>query len=187
MVQQSRKSLVLVPSRCLVHPYKCRRQGSPALRPDPGGPTQVPLGPVPSLHRFRNPVLDVVQRFPRYCEPVRLPASARPKTLVVPCLWSPSATIPMVPAGPPGFRQRPFLHDAVLDPGGAMSSRLATTHMLPSLTGINSASTRFYLSRLSCHTLQSPCLRFEPYVTATPARLGPGLPATALAGQDFHL
>ncbi len=36
-------------------------------------------------------------------------------------------------------------------------------------------------------TPHDSCLRFGPCVTATPARLGPDLPATALARQDFHL
>ena len=36
-------------------------------------------------------------------------------------------------------------------------------------------------------TLHDSCLRFGPCVTTAPARLGPGLPATALARQDFHL
>ena len=36
-------------------------------------------------------------------------------------------------------------------------------------------------------TPHDSCLRFGPCVTPAPARLGPGLPATALARQDFHL
>jgi len=58
--------------------------------------------------------------------------------------------------------------------------------MLSSLTGTNSTSAIFYLSRLPTRTPHDPCLRFGPHVAVTPARLGPGLPATALARRDFH-
>jgi len=67
-----------------------------------------------------------------------------------------------------------------------MPTRIAPAHMLPSLKGTNSASATFYLSRLSIRTPHNPCLRFAPAVTDKRARLGPGLPATALAGRDFH-
>ena len=58
--------------------------------------------------------------------------------------------------------------------------------MLPSATGTASASTTFTLSGLSARTPHDPCLRFELCVATQLARLGPGLPATALAGRDFH-
>ena len=37
------------------------------------------------------------------------------------------------------------------------------------------------------HTPHDRCLRFGRRVAETPARLAPSLPATALAGRDFHL
>ena len=95
-------------------------------------------------------------------------------------------TTPLDPVGPPSFQRFPFVHDVVLDPDGAKSSRLAMTHMLSSLMGINSTSATLHLSRLTFHTLYGPCLRFGPHVTVTPARLGSNLPATALVGRDFH-
>src|SRR5438093_245264 len=58
--------------------------------------------------------------------------------------------------------------------------------MRPSATGTASASTTFTLSGLSARTPHDPCLRFGRCVATPPARLGPGLPATALAGRDFH-
>jgi len=58
--------------------------------------------------------------------------------------------------------------------------------MLPSATGTASASATFTLSGLSARTPHDPCLRFELCVATQLARLGPGLPATALAGRDFH-
>lgn len=144
-----------------------------------------PLGR--SLHHLRNLRFDFVRWLHRYYEPVRLPASARPGTPVVPCARSPSPTNAMAPAGPPGFQWLPFTRDAVLDPGGAMPSRIAMTHIRPSSAGTNSASTIFGLSGLSCHIPCNSCLRFRPCVTATPARLGLGLSATTLAEQNFHL
>jgi len=36
------------------------------------------------------------------------------------------------------------------------------------------------------HTPHGLCLHFRPRVAATPARLDPGLPATALTGWDLH-
>jgi hypothetical protein len=59
-------------------------------------------------------------------------------------------------------------------------------HMLSSLLGINSTSAILQISRLTLHTLHDSCLRFEPHVAVTLARLGSDLPATTLAGRDFH-
>jgi hypothetical protein len=86
----------------------------------------------------------------------------------------PVARTPRDPVGSPVFRRRPFVREAVLDPGGAKSSRIATISMLPSLLGTNSASATIYLSWLAYRSPYDPCLRFGPRVTATPARLGPG-------------
>src|SRR5262245_24375034 len=87
----------------------------------------------------------------------------------------PATRTPRDPVGSPVFRRRPFVREAVLDPGGARSSRIATTSMLPSLTGTNSASATIYLSRLAYRSPHDPCPRFRRRVATTPARLGPGL------------
>ena len=78
------------------------------------------------------------------------------------------------------------MRDVIHDPGGAASSRVATMHMLPSVLRSTSASATFGLSRLNVHTPHGPCLRFEQGVATLPARLDPGLPATALTGRDLH-
>lgn len=96
----------------------------------------------------------------------------------------PSVNCPTDPAGSPGSRRRPFAREAVRDPGGASPSRVTTVHTWPSLTGTSSASAIFKLSRLITRTPRNSCLRFGPRVAATRARLGSGLPATALTGRD---
>ncbi len=90
------------------------------------------------------------------------------------------------PCGYDSQPRQPFVRDAVHDPGGASPSRIATAHVLPSTTGTASASTAFTLSGLTLRTPHDSCLRFERRVTATPARLGSDLPATALVGRDLH-
>jgi hypothetical protein len=70
------------------------------------------------------------------------------------------------------------MHDTAHDPGGATPSRLAMAHMA-AFTGRNQLGLR-NLEPFEA-ALQGFCLRFGPRVTATPARLGSGLPATALA------
>src|SRR5262245_64547469 len=97
----------------------------------------------------------------------------------------PAARTPRDPVGSPVFRRRPFVREAVLDPGGARSSCVAMISMLPSLTGTNSASATIYLSRLTCRSPHDPCLRFGPRVAATPARLGPGLLARLWPGRTL--
>ena len=87
----------------------------------------------------------------------------------------PVTRTPRDPVGSPVFRRRPFVRDAVLDPGGARSSRVATISILPSWTGTNSASATIYPSGLTYRSPHDPCLRFGRRVAATPARLGPGL------------
>ena len=165
--------------RCLAHPRERHRQGDPALRPDLGALVQVPLGLAPSLHAPR-----FLRRLHRYYEPVRLPVSARNRALVFPRSAPPPATKLADPTGSPGFRRRPFARGTVLDPGGASPSRVSTAHTRPSLKGNSSASAIFKISRLTTRTPCNPCLRFGPRVAATPARLGTGLPATALTGRD---
>jgi hypothetical protein len=120
-------------------------------------------------------------------EPIRLPASARRYAPVFPRVLPPTVTMPSDPAGSPGFRCRPFIHDTVLDPGGATPPRITVLHMLPSCTGTHSASAIFGLSGLTCRTLHDSCLRFGRHVTGPPARLGSLLPATALERKDSHL
>jgi len=94
--------------------------------------------------------------------------------MVFPCNAPPRATGPVAPVGPPGFRRRPSVRDAVLDLGGASPSRLATAHMQPSTSITVSASTTSLISRLTFRIPHDPCLRFGPRVAATPARLGSG-------------
>jgi len=90
------------------------------------------------------------------------------------------------PGGPLMFRRSPSVHDPAFDPGGATPSRLPTAHMLPSLSGNQLGLRDLPPFEALSRTLHGSCLHFGPRVTATPARLGPSLPATALAGSDFH-
>ena len=87
------------PSGRRVHPLQIRRQGNPALRPDPGLSVRAPLGLAPSLHASR-----LLRRFHWYYEPVRLPTSARAATPAVPCCCPPLETNPAAPVGPLMFR-----------------------------------------------------------------------------------
>jgi len=160
-----------------VHPREVWRQGCPALRPDPGLDARDPPRLVPSLRASR-----FLRRPHRYYEPVRLPTSARMTTPAMPRRHPPPETNPADPVGPLRFQRWPSMHDAALDPGGATPSRLTMAHMLPSLDATSSASATLNLSRLNTNALHGSCLRFGPRVTVTPARLGSGLPATALAG-----
>src|SRR5262249_11895078 len=117
VMQQRCEPRPLVPPCCLVHPHEIRRQGDPALRPALGALARNSLVLAPSLHAPR-----FLRRLHRYYEPVRLPASARRCAPVTPCAAPPSTTSSMAPAGSPRFRERPFEHDAVHDPGGATPS-----------------------------------------------------------------
>ena len=182
VMQQRSEPHPSVLSRCHVHPSKRWLQGNPALRPDPGPTARDPSESAPSLSTPR-----CLRWLHWYYEPIRLPVSARRCTPVFPRASPPAATIPPDPTGPPGFRCRPFVRDAVLDPGGATPPRIALAHMRPSRSGTRSASAVFSISGLTCHTLHDLCLRFGPRVATTPARLDPRLPATALAREDFHL
>jgi hypothetical protein len=119
-------------------------------------------------------------------EQVRLPTSARLAASVFPRDESPSAAMPTAPVGSPGSRRRPFVRDAIHDPGGVSPSCVTTADMWPSTTGTVSASTTFSLSGLSFRTPHAPCLRFGPHVAATPARLGSDRSATTLVGRDSH-
>lgn len=177
MVQQGSEPGLGGPLGRCVHPREVGRQGCPALRPDPGLGARDPPGLVPSLSASR-----LLRRLHRYYEPVRLPTSARMMAPAVPCHHPPPETNPADPVGPLRFQRWPSVHDAAHDPGGATPSRLAMAHMLPSLDATSSASATLNLSRLNTNALHGSCLRFGPRVTATPARLGSGLPATALAG-----
>ena len=182
MMQQCGEPCPSIPPCSLVHPSERWLQSNPALRPDSGPLTRNPFESAPSLHASR-----CLRRFHRYYEPIRLPASARRCAPVFPCATPPTVTTPSDPAGSPGFRCRPFVHDAVLDPGGATPPRMTAAHMLPSCTGTHSASASFNLSGLTCCTLHDSCLRFGRHVTGAPARLGSLLPATALVRKGFHL
>src|SRR5690349_11016519 len=61
------------------------------------------------------------------------------------------------------LRCLPSIRDAAFDPGGATSSRLAMTHVLPSCTRTHSASAIFHLSWLN------PAPRMAPVYTSNPA------------------
>ena len=73
-----------------------------------------------------------LRRRHRYYEPVRLPTSARPAAPAMPRHHPPPKTNPADPVGPLMFRRMLFMRDAAFDPGGATSSRVTTTHVLPS-------------------------------------------------------
>ncbi|MGY4281744.1 hypothetical protein ACVWXO_000964 [Bradyrhizobium sp. LM2.7] len=82
-----------------VHPFEVRRQGNPALCPDPGLFARAPLRLVPSLHASR-----FLRRLHRYYGSVRLPTSARTAALAVACRCPPLETNPTDPVGPLMFR-----------------------------------------------------------------------------------
>src|SRR4029453_18697211 len=181
VVQQRRESGLLVSAGCLVDSRERWRQELPALRPVLRALTESVLRPAPSLHAPR-----LLRRLHQYYEQGRPPPSARLATSVFPRGEPPSATMPTDPVGPPGSRRRPFVRDAIHDPGGASPSCITHAYTWPSTTGTVSASTTFSLSGLSFRTPHDPCLRFGPRVTTTPARLGSARSATPLVGRDSH-
>ncbi len=165
-MQQCCESCALVPPCSLVDPRKIRRQGDPTLRPDPGvlrgSPSGRPLPPHTSFPSAASSVL-LVDPTPDLSSAQRFSSPSR------------SAPIGDHTDGPgraSGFRRRPFVRDAVHDPGGASPSRLTTMHTRPSTDRTVSASATFHLSGLTIRTPHDPCLRFRPRVAATPARLG---------------
>ena len=81
--------------------------GYSALHPSAGGTQTLTINALPGAHY----------------EPIRLPTSAQHYTPVLPCIAPPTEKTLSDPAGPPGFRCRPFVRDAVLDPGGATTPR----------------------------------------------------------------
>jgi hypothetical protein len=116
MVQQSAEPGMDGSSSRCVHPGKVRRQGNPALRPDPGLLAWDPSGLAPSLGRSR-----VLRPRHQYYEPVRLPTSARKRTPAVPCAPPPPETNPADPVGPLMFQRMLSMHDPAFDPGGAIA------------------------------------------------------------------
>ena len=54
MVPERRSRLRVVPPRCLSYPVERTLQGTPALCPDPGLLSRLPLGQLPSLHGLRR-------------------------------------------------------------------------------------------------------------------------------------
>jgi hypothetical protein len=181
VVQQRSELGLLVFAGCFVDSRERSREGRPALRPVLPALTKPLLGPAPSLRAPR-----CLQWLHWYYEQVRLPTSARLAASVFPRDESPSAAMPTAPVGSPGSRRRPFVRDAIHDPGGVSPSCVTTADMWPSTTGTVSASTTFSLSGLSFRTPHAPCLRFGPHVAATPARLGSDRSATTLVGRDSH-
>ncbi len=78
MVPERGKLLFPISLRCLTYPVKRMLQACPNLRPEPGLPIRVALGPPPSLHplrRRRSSFAPCVRGFRRYYGTVRLPAS----------------------------------------------------------------------------------------------------------------
>ena len=61
------------------------------------------------------------------------------------------------------FQRMLFMRDPAFDPGEAMSSRIAMTHVLPSRVGTLSAFATFHISRLN------PAPRMTPVYTSDPA------------------
>jgi hypothetical protein len=72
VMQQRGEPHTLTLSRRLAHGYQSIRRGTPALRPDRGCLTAVPLGRGPSLHGLRRGQALIVRPLLRYCNPVRL-------------------------------------------------------------------------------------------------------------------
>jgi hypothetical protein len=110
-----------------VHPCEFGRQVNPALRPDLASLAWAPSGLVPSLGAPR-----FLRRRHQYYGPVRLPTSARSTAPALPRRPPPPETILADPVGPLMFRRMLFMRDAAFDPGGATSSRVTMTHVLPS-------------------------------------------------------
>ena len=118
MVPERSQRLRVVPPRCLSYPVERTLQGAPALCPDPGLLSRLPLGQLPSLHGLRcfglfstphrRSSLHIVQSLHRYYGTVRLPASVHhsriPRGFAV-RTWLRSAR---PDAGPPGSRTQCF-------------------------------------------------------------------------------
>jgi len=144
MMQQCSELDLVGPMGRRIHPREAWRQGSPALCPAPRIPTWVLPGLVPSLHASR-----FLRRLHQYYGPVRLPTSARMTASDFPRRPPPPETNPAAPVGPLMFRCLPSMRDLAFDPGGAIPTRIASVHMLPSCTGTHSASATFILSRFN--------------------------------------
>jgi len=127
MVQQGREPGLDGRAGRRVHPCEAGRQGNPALCPDLACLARAPSGLVASLGASR-----FLRRRHQYYEPVRRPTSARKAASALPCRPPLPKTILADPVGPLMFRRMLFRRDAAFDPGGATSSRIAMTHVLPS-------------------------------------------------------
>ncbi len=105
------------------------------------------------------------------------------------------SSLALHPRRQPRQRTRPGLLGSENDPSYVMRSttpverhRLAYRRCTCCLHGREpTRPPRHSAFRSLPRTLHDSCLRFGPCVTAAPARLGSGLPATALARQDSHL
>ena len=79
------------------------------------------------------------------------------------------------PTGLPGFRRYPFVRDAALDPGKAASSR-AIDDAHAAFGSWDSLGLHIFVDFVAqSRTPHDRCLRFEPHVTMTHARLAPDL------------
>lgn len=88
MVPERSQRLRVVPPRCLSSTVERTLQGTPALRPDPGLLTRLPLGQLPSLHvlRHRRPPWMLFRRF---CGTMELSDSLPPCITAVSLLGAP--------------------------------------------------------------------------------------------------
>ena len=169
---------------CRAAAFTRARLGGRAIRPSVrplASPLGVPSGrPLPSAHLVSfDGVIGTMNRSDSR-------PSARAATPAVPRCRPPPETSPAAPVGPLMFRRLPSMRDPAFDPGGASPSRVATAIMLPSWIGNPLGLRELPPFEAQSRTPYDPCLHFRPRVAATPARLGPGSPATALAGWDLH-
>jgi hypothetical protein len=95
----------------------------------------------------------------------------------MPCRPPPPETNPADPVESLRFQRWPSRHDVIHDPGGATPSRIATTCMLPSLDGKNSASANFHISGLTTTPYLAPVYASDP---ALPRRPQDSVPAGPL-------
>jgi hypothetical protein len=88
-------------------------------------------------------------------------------------------------ARPPRFRRVPFLRDAVFDPGGAATPRIAAQHVLPSASLTASASAISLLSWLNSAPHRIAVYASQP---PSPAPAQHSLPGAryGLPGPVFH-
>src|SRR5262249_679070 len=77
VVEERSETLFPIATCCLTYPLERAERVFPALSPEPVTLARLPLGQLPSLHRFRCRSLGIVRRLRRYFGAVRLPTSVR--------------------------------------------------------------------------------------------------------------